>query len=96
MKIEGLGIGAALRRSRALVRPRFWAVFALVVPLALVSDLMTDAVFSGAISAFGDTLPGEWAGSVASELLTAPFLGLTVVVLFFELRAPTSPRTPHR
>ena len=87
VKIEGLGIGAALRRSRALVRPRFWAVFALVVPLALVSDLMTDAVFSGAISAFGDTLPGEWAGSAVSELLTAPFLGLTVVVLFFELRA---------
>jgi hypothetical protein len=99
VKIEGLGIAAALRRSRALVRPRFWPVFALVVPLALVSDLIADAAFSGGISAFGDSLLGEWAGSVASELLTAPFLALAVVVLFFELRAtPSTPssRTPHR
>jgi hypothetical protein len=96
VKIEGLGIAAALRRSRALVRPRFWAVFALVVPLALVSDLIADAAFSGGISAFGDSLGGEWAGSVVSELLTAPFLALAVVVVFFELRAPSSFRTPRR
>jgi hypothetical protein len=98
VKIEGLGIAEALRRSRALVRPRFWPVFALVVPLALVTDLISDTAFSGALSAFGDSLVGEWAGSAASELLTAPFLALVVVVLFFELRGtgPTSSsRTPR-
>ena len=96
VKLEGLGVAAALRRSRALVRQRFWSVFAIVVPLALLADSLADAAFDGAITAIGDSLLGDWAGSAAAELITAPFLGLAVVVLFFELRATSvAPRTPR-
>jgi hypothetical protein len=95
VKLEGLGVVEALRRSRALVRPRFWSVFALVVPLALLADALADTAFDAAILAIGDSLLGDWAGSTIAELITAPFLGLVVVVLFLELRATSAPRTPR-
>jgi hypothetical protein len=77
---------AALRRSRSLVRPHFWRVISVVLPLAAASDLISSLASSGALSAFGHSLVGEWAGAVVSQLLIAPFFALALVTLFFELR----------
>ena len=67
-------------------RPRFWLVLAITVPLALSSELISSLAFGGSAYAFGHSFIGEWAGSVLSELLTAPIFALFVVVLFLRLR----------
>ncbi len=87
IEAEDRRIVDSMRRSRALVRPHFWRVAAVVVPLVFLSEVLSDLVFSGAIHALGETLGGEWVGSLLVELLTAPLLALFVVVLFLELRS---------
>jgi hypothetical protein len=81
----------ALRRSRSLVRHHAWRVAALIVPLVFLSDLLSEVVFSGALSLFGDSLGGEWAGTVLGELISAPAFALFVLVLFVELRSLHEP-----
>ena len=86
VEIEGRTPLDGLRRSRELVRRRFWLVFAILVPLTFASDLLSGIAFSGALTALGHSFAGEWAGSVLSELITAPVFALFVVVLFRELK----------
>ena len=80
----------AFRRSRSLVRPHFWLVLGIIMPLALASELISGLAFSGSSQAFGHSFVGEWAGSVLAELLTAPILALFIVVLFLRLREERS------
>lgn len=87
IEIEGLGIRDALRRSRALVRPHFSKMLVVVVPLTFGADLLSELAFSGAIDALGEGFMGEWIGTLVAELITAPFLGLFLVLAFLQLRA---------
>jgi hypothetical protein len=92
VEIEGRTALDGLRRSRELVRRRFWLVFMVLVPLTFASDLLAELAFSGALSALGHSFLGDWLGSVLSEVLTAPVFALFVVVLFRELkREPEDP-----
>lgn len=86
IEVERTGIRAAFRRSRALVRGHFWFVFAIVVPVALISEAIAVYIESGAVWTLGDGFLGEWAGGVLANVLTAPLFALAVVILFFELR----------
>jgi hypothetical protein len=90
IEIEELGIRNAMRRSRELVRPYFWKVFVIVVPLTFASELISEIVWDGAVGTFGDGLVGGWIGSLLGELLTAPFLALFVVLAFLQLRRSQS------
>jgi hypothetical protein len=87
IEIEGLGIRGALRRSRELIRPHFWKMLVVVVPLMFGSDVVSELAFSGATGALGEGFVGEWIGSLLGELITAPFLGLFLVLAFLRLRA---------
>ena len=86
IEVEHRGFADAFRRSRDLVRPHFWLVLGITVPLALGSELISELAFSGSSHVLGHSFAGEWAGSVLAELLTAPILALFVVVLFLRLR----------
>jgi UPF0716 family protein affecting phage T7 exclusion len=88
VKIERRPLVAAFRRSRALVRSRFWLVFWLVIPITIGSELLSGLAQSGAVDLLGDGFAAEWLGAVLTELVTAPPYALAVVVLYFELRAP--------
>ena len=95
VEIEGRTALDGLRRSRELVRRRFWLVFAILVPLVFASDFLSEVAFSGALSALGHSFAGDWVGSVLAELVTAPVFALFVVVLFRELRREAeSPQGP--
>jgi nucleoside permease NupC len=86
IEVERTGIRAAFRRSRSLVRGHFWHVFWVVVPVVVISELISVFIQSGTLWWLGDGFFGEWAGGVLSNVLTAPLFALAVVVLFFELR----------
>ena len=85
VKIEGLGAVAALRRSRELVRGSFWRVFAVVVPVALATDALTEAASALATWLVGDTLPGDWAGAALAGVLLSPLYAVAVVVVAYRL-----------
>jgi hypothetical protein len=98
VEIERRGAIPALRRSRELVRGTFWPVFAVVIPIGLVTDALTDAASALATWAVGDTLVVDWAGAVLAGVLVAPLYAVAVVVLAYRLierkMAPSRGRRP--
>ena len=93
VKVERLPLRAAFRRSRALVRGRFWLVFWLVVPITLGSEALSALAQSGAVDVIGDGFVADWVGAVLAELVTAPPFALAVVVLYFELSSLRTSRS---
>jgi hypothetical protein len=90
IKIEGLGVIAAFRRSRDLVRGNAWRVFALIFPVLLAQDALSNGVHSGLVASFGEGFLGTWVAAIGANLVTAPFYALAVVVIYFELVRPSS------
>lgn len=88
IKAEQLPLRSAFRRSRELVRGRFWLAFWLVVPITLLSGLLSELAGSAAGDLLSEGFVADWAGGVLAELVTAPPWALAVVVLYFELAAP--------
>jgi hypothetical protein len=86
VKVEHPPIRAAFRRSRELVRGHFWLVFAFVIPIVIVAELLSGLAQSGMVELLGESFVGDWAGAAVADLLTAPLYALVVVVLYFELR----------
>lgn len=91
--LEGLGVGAALRRSFELTKTRWWQCFAV---------FWLGSMLQGAV-AFGLAMPLGWAldplagdavvtavgGGLAATLaavVTMPFLATSLVALYFDLR----------
>lgn len=93
VKVERLPVRAAFRRSRELVRGRFWLVFWLVVPITLGSEVLAGLAQSAAVEVIGDGFVADWVGAVLSELVTAPPLALAVVVVYFELSSRRTSRS---
>jgi hypothetical protein len=85
VKIERLGVVAALRRSRALVRGSFWTVLILLGTLYFGSNFLTPAAQDLAVSVTGDTFFGEWAAAVVIGVAIEPVVAVTAVVLALEL-----------
>lgn len=86
LEVEKLGIAAAFRRSRELVRGHVWLVLGLLVPLLIAEVALSDAAQSASFWGLGDGFAGDWFGAVLGNLLTSPFYAVAVTVLFFELR----------
>jgi len=87
IEMEGLGVRAAFRRSRALVRPHFRRVAAVVIPLSLLQSALESGGDSLGHSILGDGYWGNWLGGVIADLLASPLYALTVLALYFEIRA---------
>lgn len=87
IEMEGLGVRAAFRRSRAMVRPHFRRVAAVVIPLTFLQAFLESGGDSLGHSILGEGYLGNWLATVIANLLTAPLYALTVLALYFEIRA---------
>ena len=87
IEIERLGVRAAFRRSRELVRPHLWRVIGIALPLLIVQALLEDGGERFGHGLLGDTFLGNWLASVTANLLGAPLYALTVLALYFEIVA---------
>lgn len=83
---------SALKRSRALVKGRFWAVAGVVV-LVFILTAMVQAVFlglfAGIVAVTGNEVAGAVAdalGQTASSALITPLSAAVLTVLYFDLR----------
>jgi hypothetical protein len=76
---------AALRRSRALVRGRWWSTFALMIVVSLITFIpaMTLEVFWAFIPVLGPVLNG------ATQAITNGYSLIAVVVYYFDRRCRT-------
>ena len=105
IEVEHVGVRAAFRRSREVVRSRFWLVAAFVLPLMLLDETLTNLAHDAAVALLGENFAGEWAAGTLTELFTSLPLALAAAILYFELsdamrssprtRPPASPRS-HR
>jgi hypothetical protein len=95
VEIEHRGVRAALARSFHLVRGHFWLVLAVLVPIEILSDGLTNLATTGANALLGDSLLTEWLIDTATNILLTPFYAVAAVLLSIDLiaaRDGTSPR----
>src|SRR5438552_3168370 len=68
VELEGRGVRSALRRSRALVRGRFWTVLGVLVPITLASEAVADAVLPAAHSIVSSACFADWLGEAPANV----------------------------
>lgn len=81
LKIEGLSVGAAFRRSSELSRGHRWFVLLLLGGLYLLTEGLTALLQDGAVEAIGHSLPSDWTIAVVVGVVVTPVwaVGLCVV-----------------
>lgn len=82
----------AMKRSRELVKGRFWPTFAVVLLVAILTGIV-QAVFvgilAGVVSVSGNEVAlaiADALGQTASSVLTTPLSAAVLTVLYFDLR----------
>lgn len=80
VKLEGLGVRAAFRRSVQLVRGSFWRVLAIALAVLLGSEVVSEAA-----STLVHGLPAELASGVAVDAVLEPLQGLATVLVALAL-----------
>jgi hypothetical protein len=85
VEIEHTGIRAALARSVHLVRRRFLVVAAVLVPIELLGDALTDLAVVLTHGLFGSEFICDWLADVLSNLAFTPFYAVAAVLLTVDL-----------
>lgn len=83
--LEGVPVGAAFSRSRALVRGNGWQVFGVLLILVLAAVVGT-AIVSGLFTLALPDFVGRWLGSAIANAVVLPFFALAVTVMYLRLR----------
>jgi hypothetical protein len=86
IEMEGRGVREGFRRSRAMVRPHFWKVAGIVIPLTFLQALLESGGDAAGHALLGDGYPGNLLGSIVSNFLGSPLYALTVLALYFEIK----------
>ncbi len=87
VEIEHHGVRAAFARSYRLVRGHFWLVLAVLVPIEIASDAITNLATSLTHTLLGESLIAEWLTDTASNILLTPFYAVAAVLLTLDLIA---------
>ena len=85
VEIENDGVRASLARSRRLVKGHFWTILAVLGPIILVSEALTDVVLSLIHDAIGSELLRDWIGESLTNVALSPFYAVAAVLLTLEL-----------
>jgi hypothetical protein len=94
-EIEGIGVRAAFRRSFRLVKGHFWLVAAVLVPVEVLGDAVTDAATALCHSLVGGSLIAEWLTDTASNVILTPFSAVAAVLLTLDLIADSHGNAPR-
>lgn len=85
VEIEHRGVRAAFTRSVQLIRGRFWMALAVLVPIELVGDAVTNLMTLLTHELLGETLLSDWLADVLSNLAFTPFYAVAAVLLTVRL-----------
>lgn len=87
VEIERRTVRDALARSIRLVRGKFWTVLAVLVPIELLSDSLTNIVTVLSHNILGESLWTDWLIDTATNVAFTPFYAVAAVLLTVELIA---------
>lgn len=85
VEIEHTGTRAAFARSVHLVRRRFLVVAAVLIPIELLGDGLTDLAVALTHGLFGSEFICDWLADVLSNLAFTPFYAVAAVLLTVDL-----------
>jgi hypothetical protein len=85
VEIERKGVRAAFARSFDLVRGHFWIVAAILIPLEIAGDTITNAAIHVAHLLLGDTFVSGWLADTATNVVFTPFYAVAAVLLTLDL-----------
>ena len=94
VEIEDRRIRAAFRRSRELVRGHFWTVLAILLPVSVAIELITEADQAAVNALLGDSLLSDWLGTSIVNVALTPIYAVAAVVLTIELIEAKGDRLP--
>jgi hypothetical protein len=95
VEVEHRGVRGALARSFRLVRGRFWYVLAILVPIEVASDAITNLATGLAHGMLGDSLVAEWLIDTATNVVLTPFYAVAAVLLTIDLIAEKDGAEPR-
>jgi hypothetical protein len=95
VEIEHHGMRAAFARSVQLIRGRFLTVLAVLVPIELVGDAVTNLMTALAHDLLGESLGAYWLADVLSNLAFTPFYAVAAVLLTVDLIREKDGRDPR-
>jgi hypothetical protein len=87
VEIENRGPRAAFSRSLGLVRGRFWTVLAVLGPIEIVGDSLTDLLTRSVHHLLGGSIVAEWCAESLSNIVLAPVYAIAAVLLTIDLIA---------
>lgn len=85
VEIEQKGVRAGFRRSVDLVRGHFWIVAAILIPLELAGDVITNLAIDLSHTLLGDTFASGWLADTATNIVFTPFYAVAAVLLTLDL-----------
>lgn len=84
--LEGIGVGASLRRSWQLTRGGFWRILGALLLAVVITSALTSAltlVVTSAVAVIGGLILGASTGVIAAVIVLASSLASVVVIPFF-------------
>jgi hypothetical protein len=85
IEIEGRGVRDGFRRSRELVKDRFWLVLATVLAVTLGSEAAIAGMVGLSHALLGEGIVATWLAEAGGEVITNPPYAVTVVLLAVEI-----------
>jgi hypothetical protein len=95
VEIEGHTVWDALARSYRLVRGHFWFVLAVLAPLEIAGDGLTNIAIKGTHALLGESLFAEWLADTVANIVFTPFYAVAAVLLTLDLIKAHDGRAPR-
>jgi hypothetical protein len=81
VELEGAGVRAAFRRSRQLVRGRFWTVLLVLVPITLASEALSGVSLEAVHLVIHSPFLSDWVGEAIANVALSPFYAVAAVLM---------------
>jgi hypothetical protein len=85
VEIEDDGVRSSLGRSRHLVKGHFWAVLAVLGPITLASEALTNLVISASHHVIANEFVRDWIAESLTNVALSPFYAVAAVLIALRL-----------
>jgi hypothetical protein len=98
VELERASVMGAFARSWRLVKGHFWKVFAVLIPITIVSAALSAVLLDALPPLFGSHFLGDWISEAASSIALSPFYAVAAVLIMLHLSRGASgqPTLPGR
>jgi hypothetical protein len=95
VELEGASVIGAFTRSWTLIQGQFWKVFAVIIPITIVSTVLATLLLDALPPIFHSHFLSDWLSEAASSIVLSPFYAVAAVLIMLQLRGRVG-TPPHR